>query len=61
MVSLQTDIPMEQQNIINEKDEFHLLQNKGNLWAHLPHDIDWTVNSYKQVFQFKTIEETQIH
>ena len=29
-----------------------------NLWAHLPHDPDWTVNSYKKIFKFTTVEET---
>lgn len=29
-----------------------------NLWAHLPHDPDWTVNSYKKIFRFTTVEET---
>ena len=28
-----------------------------NLWAHLPHDPDWTVNSYKKIFRFTTVEE----
>jgi len=37
--------------------EFHKLKYKWNLWAHLPHDPDWTVKSYKQIYQFKTVEE----
>ena len=58
MVSLQTDIPMEPQNtLIKKNDEFHLIQNKWNLSAHLPHDTDWTSKSYKHIFKFTTIEE----
>jgi len=38
--------------------EFHNLNNKWNLWAHLPHDPDWTVKSYKKIIQFKNVEET---
>ena len=38
--------------------KFHGLKNKWNLWAHLPQDPDWTMNSYKKIYQFKTIEET---
>ena len=59
MVSLQTDIPMEPQDtIINENDEFHLLKHKWNLSAHLPHDTDWTLSSYKHIFKYTTIEDT---
>jgi len=36
---------------------FHKLRYKWNLWAHLPQDPDWTVKSYKKVYQFKTVEE----
>lgn len=38
--------------------ELHSLKHSWNLWAHLPHDPDWTAKSYKKVFQFKTVEET---
>ena len=27
------------------------------LWAHMPHDTDWTIKSYKKIFSFNTIEE----
>jgi len=27
-------------------------------WAHLPHDTDWSVRSYKELCEFSTIEET---
>jgi hypothetical protein len=38
--------------------EVHKLKTKWNLWAHLPQDPDWTVKSYKKIYQFKTIEES---
>ena len=28
----------------------HLTLNKWNLWAHLPHDTDWSIHSYKKIF-----------
>ena len=37
--------------------EFHRLKNKWNLWAHLPQDPDWSVNSYEKIYQFQTVEE----
>ena len=59
MVPLHTDSTMataistEQPQLI----EFHRLNHMWNLWAHLPQDPDWTVKSYKKVFQFKYVEE----
>jgi hypothetical protein len=38
--------------------EFHKLSDKWCLWAHLPHDTDWSLKSYKQIFTMDTIEET---
>lgn len=33
------------------------LNNSWTLWLHLPHDVDWTINSYKKVFTFDTLDE----
>lgn len=35
----------------------HPTINKWTLWAHLPHDIDWTINSYKNIITISSIEE----
>lgn len=35
---------------------FHYLSTNWKLWAHLPHDTDWTVKSYQSIFNFSTIE-----
>jgi translation initiation factor 4E len=35
----------------------HLLYDKWVLWAHLPHDTDWSIKSYKKIMTVKTIEE----
>ena len=37
---------------------FHLLSDKWCLWAHLPHDTDWGINSYKNICTLATVEET---
>jgi hypothetical protein len=34
------------------------LNNSWRLWVHLPHDPDWSLNSYKDIYTFSTIEET---
>jgi hypothetical protein len=39
-------------------DEFHPLSDKWILWAHLPHNTDWSINSYIQISVFNTIENT---
>jgi translation initiation factor 4E len=61
METLQSDIRMD--SIVSSKPEvmeetFHPLKNKWDLWAHLPHDTDWTVTSYKNIFQMTTVEES---
>lgn len=43
---------------ISTSNNIHKLNNKWTLWAHLPHDPDWSLKSYKKVCQFKNIEET---
>ena len=37
---------------------FHKLSDNWTLWAHLPHNTDWSLNSYIPIFTFKHIEET---
>lgn len=32
------------------------LESKWVLWAHFPHDTDWTINSYKFVAEFDSVE-----
>ena len=41
-------------------EEFHKLSHRWTLWAHLPHDTDWTINSYKKVYTTTTVEENAI-
>lgn len=58
MVTLQNTMAIntESLNIISE--EFHKLSDKWCLWAHLPHDTDWSINSYKKIYTITTVEET---
>lgn len=35
----------------------HKLNDKWTLWAHLPHDTDWTPKSYKNIFTVSSLEE----
>jgi len=39
-------------------ETFHKLSNNWTLWAHLPHNTDWTLKSYIPISTFKNVEET---
>ncbi len=39
------------------KETIHPLNDTWSLWAHLPHDIDWTLASYKNIYTFDKVEE----
>jgi translation initiation factor 4E len=38
--------------------EHNKLNNDWTLWAHLPHDTDWSTKSYKNVHTMTTVEDT---
>jgi len=44
---------------MNDNDQ-HTLDSTWILWAHLPHDIKWDLNSYKNIVKFQTIEEVLV-
>ena len=35
----------------------HALSDKWVLWAHLPHDTDWSLNSYRNIMEISSVEE----
>jgi hypothetical protein len=39
-------------------ETFHNLSNKWTLWAHLPHNTDWSLKSYIPIYTFTNVEET---
>jgi hypothetical protein len=42
----------------NSLESFHYLSDKWTLWAHLPHNTDWSLKSYIPIYTFTTVEET---
>jgi len=44
--------------LIMEDIGFHKLANSWTIWAHLPHDTDWSINSYKEIYTFDTVEDS---
>jgi len=45
-------------NIGSRDENFHVLKNEWVLWAHLPHNTDWTSKSYIKVCTMTSVEET---
>ena len=45
------------QNGVDSALKPHNLHDTWNLWAHLPHDTSWTLDSYKKIITFKLVEE----
>jgi len=41
-------------------DNLHYLQNKWTLWAHLSNDTEWSLNSYKNITTFNSVESILI-
>ena len=60
MVTPETEITMDldSKSTSSNNSEFKQLGTQWNLWAHLPHDSDWTVSSYKKIYKLTTVEET---
>lgn len=47
-------------SLVDNKDtktKLSKLSNKWTIWAHLPHDIDWSLKSYSKILTFNYIEE----
>ena len=45
-------------NNSDDNYKLHLLKHKWNLYTHLPHDIDWSIKSYKHIITLSSIEQT---
>ncbi len=41
----------------SENEKIHPLHESWNLWAHLPQDKDWSMNSYKFLSKINTVED----
>ena len=49
---LQMTAPQQEQNKM-----LHNLLSEWTLWAHLPHDTDWSLKSYKNISSINSVEE----
>jgi len=60
MTTLQTTMIMETNTSAVELvavEEYHTLNDKWVMWVHLPHDTDWSINSYKKIYTIGSVEE----
>ncbi len=46
-----------QTEMISKNQETHKLNDEWVLWAHLPHDTNWSLDSYKRIYTFTLVEE----
>ena len=45
-------------NMETSASSYHKLTDNWTLWAHLPHNIDWSIKSYIPISTFTTFEDT---
>ena len=45
------------ETIASSTESFHPLSDKWTLWAHLPHNTDWSIKSYISISTFATVED----
>lgn len=43
--------------VVEPVQNYHNTINKWSYWTHLPHDTDWSLASYKKIYDITTIEE----
>lgn len=48
------ELSMEQNS---DSYEINKLNDEWTLWAHLPHDIDWKLSSYKKIITIKSVQD----
>jgi hypothetical protein len=49
---------MESATSSSNTESFHTLSDNWTLWAHLPHNTDWSIKSYIPISTFTSIEQT---
>jgi hypothetical protein len=47
----------ESKDVVSTNSILHDLSNGWILWAHLPHDTDWSLKSYMKIYEFNTVEQ----
>jgi len=48
---------LESKDVVSTNSILHDLSDGWILWAHLPHDTDWSLKSYMKIYEFNTVEQ----
>jgi len=43
--------------VVSTNSNLHELSDAWIIWAHLPHDTDWSLKSYMKIYEFNTVEQ----
>ena len=54
---MESMVELRKDTVLNNTSQHKLLDN-WTMWAHLPHDTDWSVSSYKHIITLETIEDS---
>jgi hypothetical protein len=57
-ISSKMDDQLNISTTLGEDATHNKIYDKWTLWGHLPHDVDWTLKSYKQIMTLETVEQT---
>ena len=55
--SIQPKMDTNNPTVLQTEAAHHKLYDNWTLWAHLPHDTDWSLKSYKEIFSFDKLEQ----
>ena len=45
---------------VDKASDNYELMDKWTLWGHLPHDTDWSLESYKQIYEISSIKDAVV-
>ena len=45
---------------VDKASNNYKLMDTWTLWAHLPHDTDWSLESYKKIYEISSIKDALI-
>jgi hypothetical protein len=55
---METVLNLDTSRAQNNTVSTHILGDEWTMWAHLPHDTDWSVSSYKRIHDFNSVEQS---
>ena len=53
-----SELPAMKESAKDNETTHNKLARQWTVWGHLPHDTDWSIKSYKEVYELNTVEDT---